>query len=201
MSIFEQVAALFTARQTQRVSGFDDLARTIADGNPPSPEAIAAALEEFGRTPDDLQREVTRRQQRAEFARRLAEVPALQEEAAELKRKGAAEVAQHEAIIKPLVEEHRRNIKTLDGRYLFLMARIPESESMKDKLLASYRGPLTTELDENRAKQARLNREIHKILETAKRHEHATSFTRREESCVQTVHERRATYRRYCRVL
>ena len=61
---------------------------------------------------------------------------------------------------------------------------------MKLRLLQTYVGPLTTELDENRTKQAELNREIRKALEAAKRHEHDASFTRHEESCVQTVHER-----------
>jgi hypothetical protein len=188
MDIFGQVAALFTARQTRKASDFDALVKAVADGNPPPPATIAELLEAAGKTPDDLQREVTRRQQRAEFARRLAELPAMQEEAAELKRKGSAEMQRFQALITPLQQEHQRTIDGLNGRFFFLAARIPEAESMADKLRQTYEGPLTAELDDLRMKQGELGRAIRKALQTAERHEHDASFTKpAEPDYIQTV--------------
>jgi hypothetical protein len=188
MSLFEQVAVLFKARETKKASDFDGLVRAVADGAALSPEAIAAALEQFDRTPDDLQTAVERRQQRVEFARRLAEVPQLEAEKRELETKGSAETVRYEALLKPLQEEHKRIMDGLNGRYYFVAARIPQAQSMADNLRQTYTGPLQDELDANRQEQARLNREIHKILESAKRHENAASFTRpAEPDFIQTV--------------
>jgi hypothetical protein len=189
-ALFSQVAEVFSRRQAKKTEDRETLVNAILDGGKkaPTPAQIATALDEMGWDPEGLEKEVARRQQRRQDAAALAEVPALEKEKAELERKGAAEVARYEALIAPLRQEHQRNIGTLNGRFHFVAARIPEALEMRNKLLQSYRGPLTTELDDNRAKQAELQREIQTAIRQAERHEHAATFTRSQEpSFVQQV--------------
>ena len=189
MSLFDQVAALFKARQTKKTNDFDGLVAAVIDGTPPGPEAIAELLEAADKTPDDLQREVTRRQQRRQDAAVLAEVPALQEEAAELKGKGAAESQRFEAAIKPLREAYQQTIGSLNDRYFAIMRQIPVAESMRAKLIATYRGPLEAELTGNREQQAELSREIHQTIKLAEKHEHESQFVRKPNKFVEVVRE------------
>jgi hypothetical protein len=176
-SLFAQVAELFLARQVKKASGFDELAQAVADGKAPSPTKIAEQLEEFGKTPEDLEREVTRRQQRVADAQRLATLPALHDEKAELERKAAKENARYEAVLKPLQQEHQQTIDGLNDRYRNVVAQIPAVEGLRDKLRQSYVGPLQAELAEISAKQQEIQQSISTIEATAEVHETAAEGT------------------------
>jgi len=147
-------------------------------------------LEAAGKTPPDMVTEVNHFKERAADARQLATLPALQAEKTELERKGTAEVARFEAAVKPLKEEHAKNMRGVNNRYREVVAAIPQVEALREKLRRSYVGPLTIEFDDVRMKQGEVGRKIGALLKTAAKHEHAASFTRREESSIQVVRER-----------
>lgn len=189
MSLFDQVAALFKARQTKKTNDFDSMVTALVGGTPPPPAAIAELLEVAGRTPDDLEREVARRQRRQADAAALAELPALEKEKASLEAAGTAESQRYEALVRPLREEHERTLVALNGRYRYIVDRIPQAEAMRVKLLETYRGPLRDELDSNRQRQGELNREISTAAKLARRHEHDLSFVRKgDKEPLRVVH-------------
>ena len=131
-SIFEAVAEVFRTRKQKQAGDFSELVRQLADGKGnPGPAEIAELLETGGKTPADLQAAVEYRLKRLEFARRLAELPGLQGEKAELERKGAEENERYRLLVKPLEEQHLQNIATLNGRYRTVAAAIPVAESMR----------------------------------------------------------------------
>ena len=113
-SLFSQVAEVFTRRQTKKVEDREALVTAILAGGKkaPTPAQIATALDEMDWTPEALEKEVTRRQQRQADAAALAEVPALEQEKAELERKGRAEVARYrgpcQALAARASADHRR---------------------------------------------------------------------------------------------
>ena len=61
---------------------------------------------------------------------------------------------------KPWSSRCRRNTPrtwtAVNGRYRYIVMRIPQAEGMREQASASYVGPLTDELDANRAKQGRV---------------------------------------------
>jgi len=178
-TLFAQVAEVFTRRQEKKIEDREALVKSILDGGKKAPTAaqIATALDEMGWTPEALEKEIARRQQRRDEAAALAEIPALEKEKAELERKGAAEVARFDALVKPLQDEHAKNMEAVNGRYRYVVMRIPQAEAMRNKLLASYSGPLEAQLIENREEQARLNREISTANKTAQMHEDHLQFS------------------------
>ena len=149
IELLERVKEVFSTRQRKKVSDFDQLTAAVVDGKGPDAATIAVQLEECGKTPEDLAGAVEYRQQRRQDAAILAEIPALENEKAELERKGREEDARFEALLKPLAEEHRQIADKLNGRYRYITARIPQAEGVKARLLQTYVGPLTAELDEN----------------------------------------------------
>ena len=155
-SLFSQVAEVFTRRQAKKVEDREALVTAILAGGKkaPTPAQIATALDEMDWTPEALEKEVARRQQRQQDAAVLAEIPALEKEKGELEAKGNAEEARYQAVVKPLQAEHAKNMELLNGRYRYIVMRIPQAEGMRNKLIASYAGPLTDELDANRAGKA-----------------------------------------------
>ncbi len=161
-SIFEAVAAVFRKREKEAAGDFDALVKAVAGDTPPDPEEIAVQLEQFRKTPAELEQAVTRRQKRREDAALLADVPLLEAEKAELNRKADEENARFEALVRPLREEHQRNIGTFVNRGWLIEAQIPKAQAAKVRLLDSYTGPLTAELDGNRERQRELNFEISK---------------------------------------
>ncbi len=183
-SLFSQVAEVFTRRQAKKVEDREALVTAILAGGKkaPTPAQIATALDEMDWTPEALEKEVARRQQRQADASVLAEIPALEKEKGELEAKGNAEEARYQAVVKPLQAEHAKNMELLNGRYRYIVMRIPQAEGMRNKLIASYAGPLTDELDANRARQGELNREIRTLTKAAEQHEHLATFTKREDS-------------------
>ena len=100
LNLFAQVAEVFTRRQRKKIEDFDALAKTIAAGGDktPNPADIAAALDEAGKTPLDLEREVARRKDRQELAHGLARVPGLRAQLAEV---GTAYKTEQEAVRAP----------------------------------------------------------------------------------------------------
>ena len=69
------MADLFRARQTKKASDFYELARLVAKGENFDPAQVASALEEFGKTPEDLEQLVNGLQQLAAYARQFATIP------------------------------------------------------------------------------------------------------------------------------
>ena len=194
MNLFSEVAALLTRREQKKTEDFDSLVKAVADGGKKGPTVsqIAERLEALGSTAADLEAEVTRRQQRRDYAAVLVEVPSLEQEKVELERRGAAEVARYNALVEPLRLEHQRTIDGLNGRYRFVVDRIPQAQSMRGKLVASYRGPLEQELVENRIRRGELERAICLAVKNAERCEHDAAFVKRDESADQMTVVREA---------
>ena len=154
LALLEKAKENLLGRQQKKAADFDALAARLATGKKVSLEEITDELETLGRTAEELDTEVNRRQQRQQFAATLATLPQLQADKAELERKASKENLRHEAIVKPLEEAHRQTIDGLNARYGDVLRQIPVAESMKDKLRETYRGPLTEELAEIRASRA-----------------------------------------------
>ncbi len=174
MSICIQVADLLKRRKSKKQESFETLVRTIATAGdtPPAAEQIAAILEESGKTPAELEREVTRIQGRQKLAQRLAELPDLQAKREEV----AAAYKTEQERFAPLVQEHNRTNAALIGRADHLQQQITEAEGARRKLLENYRGPLENELVENRSQQAALNRAVKLMEETAAQHIEAVVY-------------------------
>ena len=174
-TLFTQVAEVFTRRQQKKIEDFDALVRAIMVGGkkPPTAAQIAEALDDAGKTPVDLEREVTRRQQRVEYARRFAEIPGLQKKMAQLEQAGAAEANR----FRPLEEEHQETVRRLTGQAYTLEQQIAAAQGMQSKLLASYSGPLRDELASLGAKQREVNESIRAAEQTAAEHERAADVT------------------------
>jgi hypothetical protein len=189
LALLEKAKEKLLGRQQKKSADFDALAVRLATGKTVAVEEITDELETLGRTAEELDAEVSRRQRRIADAGALAEVPALQEEAAEIQARGAAESQRYEALVRPLREEHERTLVALNGRYRYIVDRIPQAEAMRVKLLETYRGPLRDELDSNRQRQGELNREISTAAKLARRHEHDLSFVRKgDKEPLRVVH-------------
>ena len=187
LALLEKAKEKLLGRQQKKAADFDALAARLAAGKKVNLEEITDELETLGRTAEELDAEVSRRQQRQADAAQLATVPAIK---AELEEIGNQIMAEDERF-KPLADAHQEKRRQLFGTAQWKQNQVTAAETMRAKLLASYRGPLTTELDENRAKQAELNREIFTAIRSAESHEHQATFTSPPEpSFVQQVHER-----------
>ena len=175
MSMFSQVAELLTRREQKKTEDFDSLVRAVVDGGKKAPTItqIAERLESLGRTAADLEAEVNRRQQRIADAAKLATVPALQKQMADLERQGAAEANR----FRPLEAEHRATVRRLTSEAAALQIQIEDAAATENKLLASYAGPLRDEAAANAAEQNQIEQSIRAAEQTAVEHERAADVT------------------------
>ncbi len=179
MSMFSQVAELLTRREQKKTEDFDSLAKAVADGGKKAPTVtqIAERLESLGRTAADLEAEVVRRQQRQPTPRSWQPSPP--------SLPSWKVWAGRSWRLTRNSGPSKRNTPTarhqLFGNVQWKQQQVTAAEAMRAKLLASYRGPLQQELDDNRAKQGELNREITKAVRSAESHEHAATFSKAPE--------------------
>ena len=175
LALLEKAKEKLLGRQQKKAADFDALAARLATGKNVSLEEITDELETLGRTVEELDVEVCRRQQRQQYAATLAALPQLRAEKAELERAAAQENVRYEAALRPLEADHQRTIDSLNGRYREVVVQIPVAESMTGKLLETYRGPLQPELSEIRDKQMEIMASVALIERTAVFHEECAS--------------------------
>jgi len=174
MSLFEQVAQLFTRRQQKKLDDREALVNAILAGakKAPSAESIASTLDEIGWTPEGLEKEVARRQARRELAAKMATVPDIQREEQQL----GSQIAVMDEEFRPIREAYEKKRAAIFYDVVAVQARIGDAESCKAKLLASYQGPLLVELDELRAKRLDIERRIDTAEKDVGKYERNATF-------------------------
>jgi hypothetical protein len=155
-ALLEQVRGLFSKRQAKRTQDFDSLAAEIAAGREVAPEDVVQILDGAGKTPDELQRAVTYRQQRLDLRAKVDDLPRLEKEAARIEADYQAEAARW----KKLEEEHEAILAPMRFQSKDIQYRIKEAKTALQLLRTNYAGPLTAEIAKLESKQAEITRAI-----------------------------------------
>ena len=140
--LFDQIADVFRKRQVQTAEDFDSLARQVAHGQAPAAAKIAALLDQFQKSPDELQQLATYHATRLNLASQMAMAPGLQAEADEASDKLQVERARWEK----LTQEHNAIEGPLVSRLMQLSQQIARARGCEEKLRAGYQGTLRNEL-------------------------------------------------------
>ncbi len=194
--LLNKTKAKLLGRQQKRAADFAELVQRIVSGKKATADEIGDELEAMGlaHSPDEVEAqirrlhdEVQRIAERREYAAKLATIPAIDARLEEI----GDQLSKLGEEFRPIRDKYETERRQLIGTAQWEQQKKTEAESMRAKLIASYTGPLTTELAENRERQAELNREIFTARKTAEKHEHEMSFMRPPgDDSVEMVRER-----------
>lgn len=156
MNLFQRVADAFRMRETQKLTGFEELVQAVVGGQDLPPADIAAQLEAFGRTPDDLQHAVEYRQRRLALAAEAAREPALRKELESVQSAYQVKVAEFEKVR----DTYNKACAPLVEKAVDLERQVIAASGAVDKLREGYRGPLLDKLAEAERQRAEIEGQI-----------------------------------------
>ena len=153
--------------QARALSAYRGLVRSVADGTEPTAAHLVDALTAAGKTADDLRRDVGAIIRRREDARKMADIPAIRQEMADLERKAQ----EAEAAFNPVAEKHKATIRELGRIWLAAKRRLEDAYGAPDRLKRSYPedGPLHAEIGRLRAEAREIEGNIRALQAQANR--------------------------------
>lgn len=134
------LSALFARIQGKKrefVMGFHDLVRLVGDDKAPEPESIARALQDAGKTVDDLQQAVELLQRRRQWRQVMTHVESLETERADIRK-------QIDTANRELAEAEQRHTDTvwpLEGRLLQIAQATRDAEDARRQLWNTCANP------------------------------------------------------------
>ena len=150
----------------------------------PTAAQIATALDEMGWTPEALEKEVARRQQRQRTPRYWPRSPPSKRRRRNSNARATRKMSTIRCRWSSRCRPNTPRTWTLNGRYRYVVMRIPQAEAMRNKLLASYRRP---------AQRQSLTRTAHEQGRVEPGDPHGHARPRRSTNTLQ-VHQARRSY-------
>jgi hypothetical protein len=171
-NLLEKITKKHRERQTNRVSEYLDLVRSISDEEEPDPDHVDQVLRDCGKSFEDLRQAVLVRQQRKDLRAQLDRITELQKERPKLEKQVAAadrelEEAEnrHAAVTAPL-NARLEEIRTAAQGLVFVRQKL--EESCDNPLVREPLNEVRAQLKQLSNRQCELRKKINDSTEWAK---------------------------------
>lgn len=165
--LLDAVGEIFRKKEQRAAADFDALVKAFDDeSKPPKPAWIAEQLERLAETPAELESTLEYRRNRLGLRAKLATLPQLQGELADVQAVYTREMEKW----GPVEQSHKSTILQCEVEANRLETAIADCKSMESKLRAGYQGGLLDELAAISIERQQVWREQQAVASTREHH-------------------------------